>query len=104
MSNFKDLLQQDLNTFFNPDEFGEMHNIDGKEVNVIVDNDKLQERSKKEFDGLSVGELLYYVKVSDLIKKPIQDAPQLFDKKPYLIFNVREDNGVYEIILQQNRR
>lgn len=103
MSNFKDLLNQDLNTFFNSDEFGETHNIDGKDVTIIVDTDKLQERSKKEFDGLSVGELLYFVKVSDLSKKPVQDSIQVFDKKPYLIFNVREDNGIYEIILQQNR-
>jgi hypothetical protein len=103
MLGFKDYLQQDLSTFINPDEFGEIHNIDGNNVSVIVDNDKLQERSKKEFDGLSVGELLYFAKVSDLAKKPMQDSVQLFDKRPYLVFNVREDNGIYELILQQNR-
>jgi hypothetical protein len=103
MAKLKDLFLSDLSTFINPDEFGEIHNIDGNNVSVIVDNDKLQERRKKEFDGISVGELLYFAKVSDLTKKPMQDSIQLFDKRPYLVFNVREDNGIYEVILQQNR-
>jgi len=103
MAKFMDYVLSDLNTLINSDEFAEIHNVDGKDVSVIVDNDKLQERSKKEFDGLSVGELLYFAKVSDLAKKPMQDSVQLFDKRPYLVFNVREDNGLYEIILQQNR-
>lgn len=102
--NFKDFANQDLQTFINADEFAAIHTIDGRPLNVIVDNDRLMERSKKEFDGISVGELLYFVSVSDYgdVKPKPRDS-QKFDKRQMYIFDVREDEGMYEIILSQNR-
>ena len=42
MRSFKDQLEKDFDsTFFNMNEFAELHNIDGKEVPVVVDNDTL---------------------------------------------------------------
>lgn len=98
----KDYFLKDIDTFINIDEFGEMHLIDGKDVEVIIDNDQLKERSKKEYDGISIGEILFYVRKGDLIKTPKEGAPMFFDNKQMYIFNVREDNGIYEIILNQN--
>lgn len=104
MSRFKEFIEKDLDAiFFNLDEFAEPHNINGRILNVIVDNDRLMQRSKKEFDGISIGEILYYVKASDYGEKPEQGTPQIFDDRQMYVFDVREDCGVYEIILQQNR-
>ncbi|WP_422447808.1 hypothetical protein [Thermoanaerobacterium sp. DL9XJH110] len=100
---FKDIIQSDLNVFFNLDEFAETHTIDGRPLNVIVDNDRLQQRSKKEYDGISVGEILFYVKASDFGERPEQGTPMVFDGRQMYVFDCREDDGVYEIILQQNR-
>lgn len=103
MSNFKDFLMKDLdNVFFNDDEFSEEHNINGKNMTVSIDNDRLMERSKKEFEGLSVGEILYFVKANDFGELPEQGTPQTFDGRMMSVFNAREDTGVYEIILNQN--
>jgi hypothetical protein len=48
---FKEQLFKDIgNVFMNPDEFGESHTVDGKKMNVIVDNAEIIERSKKQSD------------------------------------------------------
>lgn len=99
----KDQIRSDLDIIFNLDEFAEPHKIDGRILNIIVDNDRLIQRSKKEFDGISVGEILYYVKASDYGERPEPGAPQIFDGRQMYVFDVREDSGIFEIILQQNR-
>jgi hypothetical protein len=99
---FKELLAADISTFINSDEFAEAHNIDGRILNVVVDNDRLMQRSNKEFDGISVGELLYYVSAADYGPPPKVDAVQYFDNKIYQVFDVRPDAGLYEIILRRN--
>lgn len=103
MARLRDYFFSDLNSIFNTDEFAEYHNIDGRDLLITIDRDRLIQRSKKEYDGISVGELLYFVKASDYGSKPEQGRPQRFDNRLMYIFDVREDVGLYEIILQQNR-
>jgi hypothetical protein len=101
--NFKDTVLNDINNvFFNAGEFAESHNIGGKVVNCIIDNDRLMERSKKEFDGIYVGELLIFVKTADIEIELSQGMPLIIDKKQMYIFSLREDDGIYEIILSRN--
>jgi hypothetical protein len=101
---FKEFVVQDLQAFINADEFATAHNIDGRTLNVIVDNDRLIQRSKKEFDGITVGELLYFVEVSAFgSERPKPRNSQNFDKRLMYVFDVREYDGIYEIILSQNR-
>ena len=46
--NFKELVAQDTKkVFINPEEFGEEHEIDGKTVMVIIDNNEQIERQKR---------------------------------------------------------
>ncbi len=99
---FKEMVQKDLDVFFNQEEFSEIHLINGVQLPVVIDNDQLMKRSKVEYQGISVGQLLFYVK-SSLIPEPSQGDPFTFDNKLMYVFDVREDCGMYEIILQQNR-
>lgn len=100
---FKDQLTKDMSVFLKTDEFAELHTINGVELSCTVDNDRLKERSKKEYDGISVGELLFFVKKSDYGSRPENGTPVLFDRRQMYVFNAREDMGMYEIILSQNR-
>lgn len=100
---FKNQIKKDLNIFFNPDEFGEEHVIDNKIVNVIVDNETLKSRNKKEYDGIVQADILYFAKEEDLLKEPIPESVQVFDGIPYIIFDAKLDEGVYEVILQANK-
>lgn len=100
---FKEQIQADLDLIFSFDEFAEPHKIDDRTLYIIVDNDRLMRRSKKEYDGISVGEILYYVKKEDYGERPAEGTPQLFDGRLMYVFDCREDSGIYEIILRQNR-
>jgi hypothetical protein len=102
MASFKELLQNDLNVFINIDEFGEQHTINKQRINIVIDNDRLKHRSKVEYEGVVVGDILYYAKASDFIKKPRVDQIQEFDGKQCMVFDVREDMGLLEIILKRN--
>lgn len=101
MSKFNDMALQDLSIFF--DDLAEAHNVNGTQMSAITDNDRLMHRSKKEYDGITVGETLIFVKKSDLGSRPEAGTPFKFDSKQMYVFDCREDCGLYEIILQQNR-
>lgn len=102
MPTFKDFIELDNATFFNENEFAETHNLDGRSVKVLVDNDRLQHRSKVEYEGVIVGDILYYVDSNDMPKIPKVDDMQRFDNAYCTVFDVRKDKGVYEIILKKN--
>ena len=45
--NFKDILQEDNETtFMNPEEYGERHIVNGRSMNIIIDDYGLLERDK----------------------------------------------------------
>ena len=45
---FQEMLSQDIkDIFLNPEEFGETHLVDGKEMVVILDDNELVERNDK---------------------------------------------------------
>lgn len=100
MSNLLDIVKSDLAIFF--DEISEKVYLDGNPANVIIDYDRLKDRSKKEYDGIYIGDLLYFAKVEDLIVPPKVGGIQIFNKKKYEVFDVRKDVGLYEIILKGN--
>ncbi len=104
MANFKDYLQSDHQVFFNPDEFGEISQINGRNLTVVEDEDRLAERTKKEFDGISIGELLYFVKAVEYGEKPEIGEAQRYGKRQMYVTDVKESSGIYEIILSQNMR
>ena len=102
MAKLRDYFESDLATFINPDEFGKPHKINGRDLIVVVDEDRLIERTNKEFDGVSIGELLYFVKASDYGPRPSIGESQRFGKRQMYITDVKEPDGMYEIILSQN--
>lgn len=100
---FKEMIQNDMNVFFNADEFGEEHAINGITHNLIVDSEALKERIKDEFDGVSVGEILYFVKESEFGPLPAINSVQIFDNRQLFVIDAKTDMGMHEIILSQNR-
>lgn len=107
MAGFKDQIAEDLDTFVNLDEFAEEHVIDGRTLSIVVDKDQLKKRTQaeygSEYDGISIGEILYYVKAEEFGERPEEGTPQIYDGRQMYVVASREDTGVYEIILGQNR-
>jgi hypothetical protein len=100
---FKDIVKGDLAAIMGANEFAEVHNIGGRNLAVIVDNDRLMRRSKVEYDGVIVGEVLFYVQASEYGPMPKVDEIIKYDGRLYQVFDVRDALGVYyEIILKAN--
>ena len=102
--NFKEMVKKDMETIMNIDEFATIHAVDGVEVPIIIDNSKLQEnKAKSQYsDGINTGEILFFVKVSDLKFHPAIDQHIVFDKDEYRVVSVDELGLLYEITLRGN--
>ncbi|HYE80872.1 MAG TPA: hypothetical protein VEG39_01760 [Clostridia bacterium] len=97
----KESLQQDLDAvFFNTDEFAEPHMISGRSVNIVVDNERSEKLASSAAVGVFGSIIVYYAKVTDFDNKPKIGDVQDFDNGYYQVVDVKEDLGVYEIILR----
>ena len=104
MRSFKDQLEKDFDsTFFNMNEFAELHNIDGKEVPVVVDNDTLLALNlgkNADSDGIFEDAKLFFILKKYLDSEPVIGQIMDFDGESYPIGNILEDFGGYTIILR----
>lgn len=102
---FKDLVFKDIkNVFFNPDEFGEDHVVDGKYMTVIIDGLEVTERSKKQskngrIDGIYEKQFILYVTKSKFGKLPAIGRNLKLDKSNYRVTDAIDEGGVYSITL-----
>lgn len=105
---FKDFMHADIgNTFENLTEFAETAMINGTAVNIVEDNDKLIYRITQNYDGLVIGDILFYISAEEYAKipallpgKPTANQALKYKGRPATITNVTAEAGMYEIILQ----
>lgn len=98
----KEYFKTDLDIFINLDEFGEIHRINDVDINILIDNEILKERQIKSAEGTYIGDVLFYVKKSDLKIKPRINDPLNLDGDIYFISKVSDEDGLYEIVLESN--
>ena len=115
---FKECAAADIDlTFFAQDEHAEWHTVDGKKALVIVEDQRLKERSahweagaKQNFDtGLYTAHTVLYIKVADYGPKPKIGKHLVLDKgekmqRTYSILNCEEEAGVYRISMERTRQ
>lgn len=98
----KDEILEDINNvFFNLEDFGEAHTIDGKSVVCVLDDDALKIRSGSNELSVSESSLLLFAKVSDLPRKVVGDDLHI-DGRIYIVDDWKVNFGVAEIALHQN--
>lgn len=108
---FKEQIALDnTQVFMNDDEFGEIHNVNGKDMSVIIDNNELVDREKRYqyrhslyADGVYLKELLIYVKASDFGKLPAVGRVITFDSKSYIVSDAINEDGIYSLCLEANK-
>lgn len=102
--NFKELVAQDTKkVFINPEKFGEEHEIDGKTVMVIIDNNEQIERQKRipsNSNGIFLKEVLFYVAEESFGNLPTIGRIMRFDKKSYTVTDAINENGIFSISLK----
>ena len=111
---FKDFAFSDIGAvFFNGDEHAKEHNVDGKDVLVILEKDNVRDHSahweagaKQNFDtGLYNRHIILYIRVEDYGPKPKQGKLLTLDKKlTYLIQKCGEESGVYRMTMERTRQ
>lgn len=106
--NFKEYVQHDIgNTFVNSDEFAIEVVINGASVNVVEDKGQLLYRIKKNYDGLVVGDILFFISLEEWSKIPhVSATPKAheavsYNGRPCTIIEVSPQDGLYEITLQK---
>ena len=104
---FKEALQNDIDTtFFNADEFSDLHTVDGKSMVAMIDNNEHIEREKRmksNMDGIYVRQVLLYVKASAFGPLPAQGRLLTLDGKRYTVMDAIDEGGVYSITLEANK-
>ncbi len=106
MRTFKEQLEKDFHdTFFNLEEFAELHRVDGKEIPVVVDNETLLQLNlgKTAYsDGIFTDSIMFFVQRKYLDYEPVIGQVMEFDGVTYPVDNVLSDTGGYTIILRGN--
>lgn len=92
---FKDEVAADLDeVFFNLEEFGELHKVEGKEITCILDTD----RGKLKGDGgeyaLSEADFVLYAKTADLPPRKAAGSVLNLDGRELTVGAWDEQNGV----------
>lgn len=104
---FKEQLLNDLDSvFFNQEEFAETHIINGVEVDIVVDNDKLAElyiSKESHTEELFTDSVMFYVRKKDLDFEPVPGQYLEYDGQGMLISDVKaDDSESYTIVLGAN--
>ena len=106
---FKEQIAADISaTFLNNSEFADNHNVNGKEIPAIVDDNELLERDKSKLlngplDGIYKARRLLYVSRADYGPRPAQNSALTLDGKPYRVKTCTEEDGMLAIELEAVR-
>ena len=99
---FKEEMLKDIDdVFLNLDEFGETHNINGKPVVCMLDDDALKLRQGSNELSISDSSLLLFAKTSDLPRKVVGDDLTI-DGKIYIVDDWKVNLGMAEVVLHRN--
>jgi hypothetical protein len=104
---FKEIIGEDLKSiFFNELEFGDVHNINGIDMLIVLDGDELEKRKLGKMDdytgGVYEGDLLFYVRADIYGKRPDIEQIITFDGEKYRVTDFQEDIGMYTVVVKKN--
>lgn len=104
---FKERVQRDIkNTFLDLKVFGEEHIISEKPMTIIIDENELMERKKRQgdhMDGMYVNQKLIYVAASDFGALPKQGSKLFIDRQLYTVKDAVSEDGIYSITIEANK-
>lgn len=107
-SPFKVQVANDVKAVFvNSTEFADWHDIDGRRVLCVLDADLYKERQtqlSQRIDGVITDILTLFVESRDLPRKPRTGQRMMVNRELYVVDEVSEAMGVYEITLEANRQ
>ena len=103
MSGFKQMVNQDIKAVFvDLDFFGETHQVEGKDIVIIIDNDALKEKQGGQDLAVAESRTLFYAKAEDLPRRRPAGQSLNVDGRECIIDDWTEDMGLATIALREN--
>lgn len=101
---FKEQIQKDLtDVFLNLDEFAELHRVEGRQIAVVVDDNRLTELKQGQILGLVEADMLLMGRECDFPADLEPGRLLNVDGRELLVENYGKDMGMVEVALRQNR-
>lgn len=99
----KEMIERDNKIFFNTNDFADLHSVNGVQVPVIIDEDKLCEMkiNSKFAPYIAESNLLLFIKLKDMGYIPAKGSVIEFDNSQYEVKEVIADDFVLQIILSE---
>ena len=88
--------------FFMLDDFGETHRVEGKRIDIVVDNDELVKLKTGQIVGTAAADLLFYARTSELPEKKAPGSNINYDGRECLVEDWVENSGVSCVLHRQN--
>lgn len=102
-SAFKNQVAKDITAvFMDLDEFGEAHEVEGKEITIIIDDDALITRKGTDL-GVAESSLLVFARSEDLPERKAPGSAINIDGREYIVDDWSESAGMAQLALSQNR-
>ena len=99
---FKESVAADRQSvFLNTNFFGDTHIIDGKEVDIVVDNDELKRRQGGQELAIEESATLFYCKTEDVKRRKPSQTLNL-DGRIYTVDDWDEDMGISTVVLRES--
>ena len=103
MSGFKDMVADDIMAvFLNLDEFAEKYRVEGKNIDIVVDNDELKKRQSGQDLAVAESATLFYARAEDLPPRRPAGESLNINGRECIIDDWQEDMGMATVILRQN--
>lgn len=100
----KDLIESDVDLiFFQLDDFAEAHWVEGRQINIVIDNDQLDKMKQGQMLGIAESDMLIFAKTGDLPRRKTPGSMLNVDGREYIVDSWTENKGVAQITLRQNR-
>lgn len=99
--NFKSVIGEDVRrTFINADEFAQMHSINGKNVECIIDTVE-NDKSLKYLEGTTTVERAVYLKAEDIDVMPQANGYINIDNELVEVYSVEHLEGLIQLQLKR---
>nr|DAE68988.1 MAG TPA: Gifsy-2 prophage ATP-binding sugar transporter-like barrel, 4 helix bundle.7A [Bacteriophage sp.] len=103
MSGFKDMVADDIMAvFLNLDEFAEKYRVEGKNIDIVVDNDELKKRQSGQDLAVAESATLFYARTEDLPHRRPAGESLNINGRECIIDDWQEDMGMSTVVLRQN--
>ncbi|MDY3230591.1 MAG: hypothetical protein SOX46_03295 [Clostridiaceae bacterium] len=107
---FKEIVSEDnQDVFLNPDEFGAYHDICGRKLRIIIDDNEMVEREKRKRtgqeyrQGIYNKQVLFYVLGRDFGPLPAVGRSLKLDGRDFVITDAINEGGIYSISMEAVR-